>query len=98
MAESTDTTTSLPPEETQNEPSEDRGLDALEAMTAAFVDIKQEIEADRQLKKDDPEAYHQMILDAADWLAKRATPWKEGELQKGLIITNMLPPPSSQDT
>ena len=98
MAESKDTKTSLVSDEKQNETLVGREKDAVEALLEAFEGFKKDREESRRLKLENPEAYAKRVADALMSVAKRATPWKEGELQKGLIITNMLPPPSSQDT
>ena len=98
MAESTDTTTSLEAEEKPNEALEDRDPQIADALESALADFKESRDQAQQLKKDDPEAYHQHLLDAVDSLAKMSSPPLEGPSRKGLVITTMLPPRSSLDT
>jgi broad specificity phosphatase PhoE len=97
MAESKVTTISSKQEKTQSEPLVDRDQEILEALSEAFQDFKEKREQDLQLKKDDPEAYQKLVQESLVQLSKRASPWPNEE-RKGLVVTRMPLPPSSQDT
>tara|TARA_R100000781_G_C4045286_1_gene115459 strand:+ start:347 stop:640 length:294 start_codon:yes stop_codon:yes gene_type:complete len=96
MAESEATMTSSGEEKTQSEPLVDLDQEISEALSGAFQDFREKQEQDLQLKKDDPEAYQKLVQESLVQLSKRATPWPN-EQRKGLVVTRMPLPPSSQD-